>query len=226
MDQVSAFVQIGFIVTTMATVWLFFKATKSNRKLAIGIVIWMILTSFLGLMGFYSNTTAIPPRFVFLLGPGVILVIALICIRKGRAFASQLDLRYLTILHAVRIPVELILYAIFLAGLIPDLMTFEKWNYDILSGLSAPVVYFLVFRLKKVGRKGLLVWNFICLALLINILTIAVLSAPTSFQALSHEQPNIGVTYFPFVWLPTVVVPLVLFSHLASITQLLSRKDD
>tara|TARA_R110002096_G_scaffold209585_1_gene396758 strand:- start:1620 stop:1829 length:210 start_codon:yes stop_codon:yes gene_type:complete len=55
-------------------------------------------------------------------------------------------------------------------------------------------------------------------------LTIAALSAQTPFQQLAFDQPNIGVTYFPFVWIPAVIVPIILFSHLVSIRQLILRK--
>ena len=108
--------------------------------------------------------------------------------------------------------------------LIPDLMTFEGYNFDIFSGISAPVVYYAVFTKKWVGKNGLLLWNILCLGLLINILTIAVLSAQTPIQMLAFDQPNIAVTHFPFVWLPAVIVPIVLYAHLVSIRQLLSSK--
>jgi hypothetical protein len=41
-------------------------------------------------------------------------------------------------------------------------------------------------------------------------------------QQIAFDQPNIGVMYFPFVWLPACIVPLVLLSHLASLYQLVS----
>ena len=103
-------------------------------------------------------------------------------------------------------------------------MTFEGYNYDILSGITAPIIYYLAFVKKRIGKRGLLIWNIACLGLLLNILTIAVLSAQTPLQQLAFDQPNIGVTYFPFVWLPTVIVPIVLYAHLASIRQLLYSK--
>jgi hypothetical protein len=37
----------------------------------------------------------------------------------------------------------------------------------------------------------------------------------------AFDQPNIAVLYFPFNWLPSCIVPLVLLSHLAAIRQLL-----
>ncbi|MFN5557707.1 MAG: hypothetical protein ACK48F_15940, partial [Chryseotalea sp.] len=108
----------------------------------------------------------------------------------------------------------------YLAGLIPDLMTFEGYNFDIISGITAPIIYFLYFVKGKISKSIVLFWNFVCLGLLANILTIALFSAKTPFQQFAFEQPNIGVTYFPFVWLPAVIVPIVLFSHIASIQQL------
>jgi len=37
---------------------------------------------------------------------------------------------------------------------------------------------------------------------------------------LAFDQPNIAVLYFPFSWLPTYVVPVVLFCHLAALRKL------
>jgi hypothetical protein len=58
---------------------------------------------------------------------------------------------------------------------------------------------------------------------LANIVIIAILSAPTPMQKFGFEQPNVGVVYFPFIWLPTIIVPIVLFAHLASLLQVSRR---
>lgn len=94
-------------------------------------------------------------------------------------------------------------------------MTFEGRNFDILSGLTAPIIFYFGFVTKQLDRKVILIWNFICLALLINIVVVAILSAPFPFQQFAFDQPNIAVLYFPFNWLPSCVVPLVLLSHLS-----------
>jgi hypothetical protein len=223
MAEISIFTTIGFILTTIATIWLFFKAS-GNRRVIILILIWSGIVGILGLSGFYQKLGAMPPRFIFLLGPVLLFVLLLSVTKKGKRFMNSLDLKWLTLLHSIRIPVELVLYFIFLEGLVPDLMTFEGYNFDVLSGLTAPILYYLVFVRKKVGSNGLLLWNIVCLGLLLNILTIAVLSAQTPFQKMAFDQPNIGVTYFPLVWLPTIIVPIVFLSHLASIGQILSLR--
>jgi hypothetical protein len=103
-------------------------------------------------------------------------------------------------------------------------MTFEGRNFDVVSGLSAPLVYYFGFVKKQLSKAFILVWNVICLALVVNVAFYAVLSSPTKFQQFAFDQPNIALGYFPFVLLPSLLVPLVVFAHLVSIRQLLSNK--
>jgi hypothetical protein len=142
---------------------------------------------------------------------------------RGKNYIDSFDLSTLTILHTIRIPVEIVLFWLFLNKAVPELMTFEGRNFDILSGLTAPLIFYYGFVKKNMGKKPILIWNFLCLGLLINIIVIALLSAPFRFQRFAFDQPNIAVLYFPFNWLPTCIVPLVLFSHLAAIRQLLIK---
>lgn len=137
---------------------------------------------------------------------------------------DQLNIKTLTLLHTIRIPVELVLFWLFMHKAIPELMTFEGRNFDILSGITAPIVYYFVFIKKKTNTKFLVFWNFICLGLVITIAINAVLSLPTPFQQFAFEQPNVALLQFPFTLLPSVLVPMVVFSHLASIRQLVLQK--
>ena len=101
-------------------------------------------------------------------------------------------------------------------------MTFEGRNFDILAGLTAPFIFYWGFFKNKISREGLLVWNLLSLGLLINIILIAVLSAKSPIQHYAFNETNIALEHFPFNWLPSVVVPIVLFSHLATIRQLIT----
>jgi hypothetical protein len=105
-------------------------------------------------------------------------------------------------------------------------MTFEGRNFDILSGITAPIIFWLAFRKGKIKRPLLIIWNIFALILLFNIVTHAILSFPFPFQQMAFDQPNRGVLYFPFIWLPTVVVPVVLFAHLISLWKLFKDSDN
>ena len=65
-----------------------------------------------------------------------------------------------------------------------------------------------------------MVWNILCLMLLINIVTIALLSAPVPFRVFMNEPANTIVTTFPFIWLPALLVPLAYGLHILSVVQI------
>ncbi|SMO65333.1 hypothetical protein [Solitalea koreensis] len=221
MENLPLYVSIVFVLTTMLTVFIFYKAAHNSKMVLIILSAWLIPQGIISFTDFYTKTDSIPPRFALLVFPPVLFIILFFTTTKGRKFIDSLDVRILTILHVVRIPVEVVLLWLFLYKVIPQLMTFEGRNFDILSGLTAPVIYYFGYVKKQIGKTALLFWNILCLGLLFNIVINAVLSAPFPFQQFAFDQPNIAVLYFPFVWLPCCVVPLVLFSHLATIRQLL-----
>jgi hypothetical protein len=222
LDKLPTYISLVFALTTFVTVWLFYRATKDSTTALVVIMLWLIVQTVIGLSGFYMVTNTIPPRFLLLPLPPLLFIISLFITARGRKYLDGLDIKSLTILHIIRIPVELVLFWLFINKAIPKLMTFEGRNFDVLSGLTAPVIFYFGFIRQKISRKIMLLWNIICLGLLINIVVVAVLSAPFPFQQFAFDQPDIAVLYFPFVWLPCCVVPLVLLSHLATIRQLLN----
>jgi hypothetical protein len=224
MGNLPTYISIFFILTTLLTAALFFKAANFSKTTLIVMLIWLVIQAVIGLSGFYTVTNTVPPRFLLLVLPPIIAIILLFATTSGRKFIDGLDIKTLTILHIVRIPVEIVLFWLFLNKTVPQLMTFEGRNFDILSGLTAPIIYYFGFVKNQLSKSVILIWNVICLGLLINIVVIAVLSAPFPFQQFSFEQPNIAVLHFPFNWLPCFIVQAVLLSHLASIRKLATNE--
>jgi hypothetical protein len=219
MESLPVLLTILFLGTTALTFYFVYKASPSTRWVWIAIV-WLVLHSLLAVNDFYLPNTGFPPRlFLFLVGPALLGIIILFNTSSGKIWIDSLDEKWLTYLHSVRIPVELVLYGLFLNGLIPDVMTFEGRNPDILSGITAIAVGYWGYTSKRsrLSKKVILGWNIICMILLINIVSIAIVSAPLPFQQLAFEQPNRAIFYFPFVLLPGFIVPAVLFAHLAAI---------
>lgn len=221
---IPAYVHIIFLFTVGLTWLLLISATKNKTTPVIITLLWLGITGLLAYRGFYTDTTGMPPKFILAVAPALLFIIALLVSKKGQAFTDSLDLRLLTLLHIVRLPVELVLYWLAANKAVPELMTFEGRNFDIIAGITAPVIYFICFKGPQIKNKGLLLtWNFIGLALLFNIIFHAVLSAPFSIQQLAFDQPNIAVLYFPFAWLPAFIVMAVLFSHLVAIRRLMKK---
>ena len=223
MNNVPLYLPLGFVATILLTCYFLVKAAHGNKIVASLLIVWMIGQGIIASTGFYTNTTTIPPRFMAMLLPPATLILIVFATRKGRNFIDLLRPDQLTLLHIVRIPVEICLFALYTHQLVPQLMTFEGINFDIISGITAPLIAYLGYHKKVFNKTALLIWNLICLGLLVNIAFHGILSVPTAFQRFGFEQPNIGLTYFPYVFLPGLIVPAVLFAHLCSIRQLLKR---
>ncbi|HMW38725.1 MAG TPA: hypothetical protein PKD57_04950 [Saprospiraceae bacterium] len=182
-------------------------------------IIWLLIQGGLGFKGFFvSALDELPPRIVVLgILPILLLLTYYLIFDKRQQQWMTLPLFWLTIIHITRLPVELALRMEYANGLIPELMTFGGKNFDILAGITAPIAAFLWASQGKINQTALLLWNILCIFLLLNIATLGFLSAPTPLQKMAFDQPNFAVLNFPFCWLPTFLVPVLLFCHICSI---------
>lgn len=223
MNHLPFYVTAVFIFATLLTLYLFYKASKENLKSLMIIAGWMTIHSAIAATGFFTVENSLPPRFLLLVIIPVIGIITTFSTTKGRFFTDGFDVKRLTLLHSVRVAIEVVLFWLFLSKAMPQLMTFEGRNFDLIPGITAPLIYYFAFVKGKIGKKTILAWNVICLAILLFTVVNAILSAPTPLQLISFDQPTIAVFYFPFVWLPGIVVPIVIFSHLISIRLLMKE---
>ena len=189
---------------------------------AIGLAVWLAFTFLLAQSGALSNFDSKPPGVLRLIFPTVVGTILLA--RSGFGLrVTQLPIWMLVGVQAFRIPVELLLFWFYRDGLIPKQMTFEGLNFDILSGLLALAV---AWRIRRAPSLGLVrAWNVVGLLLLVNIVVIANLSAPTSYRVFQEGPSSSLITVAPFVWLPTLLVPLALFGHLVVFRWLATQRD-
>jgi len=223
MQTLPFYVYVTFALTVILAIWLLYKAAAYSKPLLILISLWVVVVSVLGVNGFYRVRT-MPSRFLLLVAPPMIFILIILIMPRGRRFVDGLNLKTLTILHIVRIPVEIVLYWLFLNKAVPEVMTFEGRNFDILSGLSAPFVWYFGFAKGGLNKGLLLIWNLVTLGLLLNVVTIAILSINTKLEPFAFDPSKIAMVYFPFLLLPGCLVPVVMFSNLAAIRQLLIKR--
>lgn len=225
-ENLPAYISIIFILTTLLSVLLFYKAANNSKTVLLIVSVWIIIQGIVSYSKFYLAEKTFPPRFFLLIVPPLFTIIITFLTQKGRKFLDGMNLKILTYLQTVRVPVEIVLFLLYKSGQIPQLMTFEGRNYDILAGLTAPIIAYIGFSKKIITKKIIIIWNIICTGLLLNIVFNAALSAPFTFQQFAFDQPNVAVLYFPFVWLPCCIVPIVLLAHLASLKQLIIKNSN
>lgn len=217
------------ILSTFAFVYyavLHASSPKSNIPVIVTTftAIWLFVISLLTIMGVFQDFESMPPRLILAALIPVTFIITLFLIPSGRAFLAKMPITTLTYIHIIRVPVEIVLWWLFIGGAVSESLTFEGVNYDILSGISAPFAGLFLVGLKSKSKFGAIIWNLLALGLLFNIVSRAVLATPYFFDPLAFDQPNMAVFYFPYVLLPLFIVPAVLFSHLVSLYQLILVK--
>jgi len=218
-ENLPNWIDLTFVVTCLLTIVLFYFSNGKPKKLTLLIVAWSMIQSVLAYIGFYQITDTIPPRFGLVLIPATILIIYGLLHNQQRWFIEKRNTKISTYLHAVRLPVEIVLFGLFTHKMIPELMTFEGRNYDIVMGITAPIIGYL-FMKQKISKKILLAWNIVGLILVLFILFNGILSSELPFQQFGFEQPNRGINYFPFVLLPATIVPIVIWTHISDIIKL------
>lgn len=215
---------IGFLYYAISSV------AKSKKNLTPSIILtllfgWIFVISTLTFSEFFQNYS-MPPRLFIFVGFLVITMILLFVFPKSRSFLNEMPITTLTYLHIIRVPVEMVLWWLAISGMISMDLTFEGSNLDIISGISAPFAAVFMVGGKNKNRIGAIIWNVLALGLLVNIVYRAISYTPYFYeQTLGGDVVNYAVFYFPYILLPAFVVPVVIFSHLICLNQLIFKKD-
>jgi len=173
---------------------------------------WMAVTGAAARSGALRRWDATPPPFGLLLIAVVAIAGLLAWSGFGRRLAAFLPLWALVGVQAFRLPLELAMHAMYARGIMPVQMSYSGRNFDVLTGASALVVAALVAT-GRGGRGLVAAWNVLGLALLVNVVTVALLGTPR-FRYFGDQSLNTWITDPPFVWLPAVMVLAALAGHL------------
>ena len=160
-----------------------------------------------------------PPPLVVLVGSSFVLFGFMIRTDTFKRIANAMPLAWPIAIQSMRAPIELSLWALYSAGRLPVHLTFEGRNFDVLVGLTAPLVAVGISR-GWIVRRALIGWHVVSLGLLANIVFMAVTSIPGPLHRPWPGVPNTEVAAWPFVWLPSFLVPVALFGHIVSLRQI------
>jgi hypothetical protein len=177
---------------------------------AIATALWMALT---GVAAATGRLHFSPPPTMAIVVVGVfVIAVALTLSPLGRRIALQLPIAVLVGYQSFRIVVELLLHRAYVEGLMPVQMSYAGRNFDIVTGLTALALGFWLATGRRSARL-VFAWNTLGLALLLNVVVIALLSAPTPFRVFMNEPANVWITRAPWVWLPAVMVLAAVAGH-------------
>lgn len=196
------------------------KKRKLLYFISFGLTCWLGILTALSFLGIFSDFNSLPPKILIAAFPPLLLIVYLFFSKDFFRVLACIPPAWLIYVQSFRIILEIILWMGLIAGFVPFQMTFEGLNFDIVAGISALMGGFVFFAGGRLRRLEATLWNVFGIILIINIVTIAVLSTPSPFRVFMNEPANTFIAYFPFIWIPGFLVPFALAMHLFSLKQL------
>jgi hypothetical protein len=193
-----------------------FSPAAVRVKTLTGLAAWVTYAATLGYLGPRLLPTGALSLPLLLALPAVGLVVFCARSRLGSQLAHAIPAYTLIGLESFRIIVELFLHQLWLAGLVPRMLTYEGANFDVLIGLTAPAVAWLLAR-KQLAPRGAIAWNLIGIAMLANVVVRSVLTTPGPTHLVDTEIANRAVTLFPYTFIPGLLAPLAILLHVLAI---------
>jgi len=203
---------VGGVVSAWRSTGARERSVRAGVLSAVGAAAWMTVTWQAASTGVLQRWGQTPPPFALLVLAIIVIAVSIAFSGAGRRLAIGVPLWALVGVQGFRFPLEMAMHGLVARGIMPEQMSYSGRNFDILTGIGALVVAALLVT-GIAGRRAVMVWNVAGSLLLLNVVTIAILSTPR-LQYFGPDRLSAFVTYTPFVWLPAVMVLAALLGHL------------
>ena len=142
----------------------------------------------------------------------------------GRSVAANVPLVTLIGLQSFRLPLEIVMHRAAGLGIMPPELSYSGYNFDIVTGAAALVLWMLMRAGARVPLWVVWLWNAWGCGCLLVIAAIAVTTSP--MLRLFGDDPrhvNTWVLFWPYVWLPVVLVTIAVATHVVLTRRLLMK---
>lgn len=187
---------------------------RRTLQVAMGTIVWLLAILFIVQSGWLHGDQ----RRLIVFAGGMTLVSLAVGLSPVGRWLSLLPLPALVAFQGFRLPLELVLHSWVAQGVIPSTMTWSGHNWDIISGVVA------LLAAPFCRRARILAWiaNLVGLALLANVMRVAVLSSPVPFGW--PIAPKLELIYHvPYALIIPVCIGGALIGHIALSRALLRR---
>jgi hypothetical protein len=184
--------------------------------LSVVLVAWEAVASYLGAADTYLATIENPPAVpTVLFGLLIPLAVAAIALWQSESIArlvSAIPLHWLVAAQVYRIAggIFLVLWA---DGRMPWQFALPAGTGDVATGIVAVVVAVQLARNAIGARRATYAWSLFGIADLVVAITMGAMTSPGRAHLLAFDAPNLLISSYPLVMVPTFAVPLALMLH-------------
>lgn len=213
-----AIVRVGIatLALAMALIWLGVFARGRYRPVVYALAGgWLYGGYSLGVTGVLTRFDRVPPPMAVMMGATIVVGLVMGFSPMGRRMARDLPMAALVGLQIFRLPLELLMHRAAAKGIAPVELTYAGYNFDIVTGIGALVLTVALAAGAYVPRAALWLWNLYGVGCLVVIAAIAVATSPM-VRAFGDDPRHLNtwVLYFPYTWLPTVLVVIAIAGHI------------
>jgi hypothetical protein len=216
----SASLVVAFLAYAMAE-------TPRGRLTVAGVLIaWFVLVLAIGAGGALdpARGLGVPALGLTVVLPVAALVCAFFAFPPIRAALMATPLSALVAINTIRI-LGVIFVALYAAGRLPAPFAPSAGWGDIISGVAAPPVAWLIARFGARARTLAFAWNIFGAADLISAIALGALSAPGPLNAFAGPPTSAIMTSLPWLMIPGFLVPSLFFTHLVIFYRLLAKTE-
>jgi hypothetical protein len=195
-----------------------------TRKAAIVLVLWLIYISLVSFTGILT-VASFPPRIpLFFIIPAFSFMAYFFASGKFKPIIAAMPASWLVYFQSFRIIVELLLWRLFVEGLLPRSATFEGYNYEIVIGITALLVGYFGYTKPKLPALLIALWNvagLITLAIVVFIFISHAYAPSLWADTANFSMESFGS--FPYTLLAGFLMPLAVFMHVFSLVKLKNK---
>lgn len=196
------------------------KRRRYKLKLIVGLCLFLVYETLLGLSGFLEVLFPPPPRFVlFLILPCFLFTGIFLYINRKRDWVKNIPSHWLIYVQVFRVVVETLFVYSVVDGILPKEVTIEGYNFDMILGFSALIIGWLF--VKGNFYRLAIVWNYCGIAVLGSVIFVFMTSLikPEMYGS-STPLLTSTATEVPYLFVAGYLMPLAIFIHVLSILNL------
>ncbi len=184
--------------------------------LSVALIAWLAIAQYLGSANSYAyfatTETAVPTVLFGLLMPPIIAALGLWLSGSIARLVSAIPLPWIVAAQVYRLGggIFLVLWA---DGRLPWQFALPAGVGDVTTGCFAVVVAALLAQKPAGARRAVYAWCLFGIADLVVAVTMGAMTSPGPAHLFALEAPNLLISSYPLVMVPTFAVPLALMLH-------------
>ena len=198
------------------------KKTRKNKLFLLvgGLILWPLYQLAIGASGFLTDFS-LPPRFLFcLVLPAFLFTGIFLTKNRKKAWIMAVPEEWLTCIQSFRILVEVLFVYSISAGVLNPILTIEVYNFDMIFGASALLMWLVTYKFKIISKPILILWNYLGIAILASVIFLFVSAVYfPNIWGETEMMPKAFATA-PYVLVAGFLMPFAIFIHLLSIIRL------